>query len=180
MNDLSRHAERMAIRNMTSMDASRVLEIYQQGIDTGHATFQAAAPTWEAWDSSHLRSCRLVATYDGGIVGWAAVSPVSRRPVYEGVAELSLYIASARRGRGLGARLLGALINLSEADGIWTLQAGIFPENQASLALHKRCGFREVGRRRQVGLMSFGPLAGHWRDVVLLERRSTVIGQANR
>jgi len=180
MNDLSRKPVRVAIRDMTSTDALHVLEIYQDGIETGHATFQAEAPSWRVWDSSHRTTCRLVAARNGDIVGWAALSAVSNRPVYRGVAELSLYIASGQRGLGLGTQLLEALIAASETAGIWTLQAGIFPENHASLALHKRCGFREIGRRERVGLMSFGPLAGQWRDVILLERRSSVVGRPGR
>jgi phosphinothricin acetyltransferase len=156
---------------MTADDWPEVREIYRQGIATGNATFEADVPDWEKWDSGHLPSCRLVARDDSGIVGWAALSPVSKRQVYAGVAEVSLYVAKTARGRGVGAALLQALITGSESDGIWTLQAGIFPENTASIALHKSCGFREVGTRQRVG-----KLGGRWRDTVLLERRSATVG----
>jgi L-amino acid N-acyltransferase YncA len=162
-----------------------VREIYREGIETGNATFEAEVPEWEKWDSSHRRDCRLVALdeIDEGkaeqliplaeltVLGWAALSPVSSRRVYRGVAEVSVYVAAAARGRGVGRALLKALIQESEVNGLWTLQAGIFPENAASMALHKSCGFREVGIRRRIGKL--GKL---WRDVLLLERRSPTVG----
>lgn len=152
-----------------------VRAIYEQGITTGHATFQAEAPTWEEWDQGHLAHCRLVAVNteeaDGQALGWAALSPVSGRCVYAGVAEVSVYVADAARGQGVGRQLLAALVAESEAHGLWTLQAGIFPENTASLRLHAGAGFREVGRRERIGQMR-----GVWRDTVLLERRSAVVG----
>jgi phosphinothricin acetyltransferase len=148
-----------------------VRTIYQQGIATGNATFETETPTWEAWDAGHLPTCRLVAGKDGRIVGWAALSPVSGRCVYAGVAEVSVYVAADARGQGIGKALLSALVEASEQEGIWTLQAGIFPENEASIALHKRCGFRVLGRQERLGQMD-----GVWRDVLLMERRSNVVG----
>ena len=151
--------------------------IYEAGLATGHATFQTEAPTWAEWDRNHLPHSRLVAAdEDGQIVGWAALSPVSGRCVYGGVGEVSVYVAAAARGRGVGRHLLAALVAASEAQGMWTLQAGIFPENVASLRLHEVSGFREVGRREKIG-----QLGGVWRDTLLLERRSAVVGVgANR
>jgi phosphinothricin acetyltransferase len=146
-----------------------VREIYRQGIETGNATFETQPPEWEQWDATHRKDCRLIA-FAGEVLGWAALSTVSNRHVYRGVAEVSVYVASAARGRGVGKALLTTLIHESEANGIWTLQAGIFPENTASIALHKSCGFREIGVRRKIGV-----LKDVWRDVLLLERRSTVI-----
>jgi L-amino acid N-acyltransferase YncA len=154
------------MRAMTAADADRVLQIYGDGISTGHATFATRAPTWEAWDAAHLPSPRLL--HAGG---WAALSPYSSRHVYRGIAEVSLYVAADARGQGIGGLLLAELIARSSVAGIWTLQAGIFPENVASLALFQRHGFRVVGVRERLGLMKLGPLAGQWRDVVLLERR---------
>ena len=148
-----------------------VRAIYLQGIATGNATFETGAPEWEAWDAAHFASCRIVARLGDEIVGWAAVSPVSKRHVYRGVAEVSAYVAERVRGRGIGKLLLGELITESEAAGIWTLQAGIFPENVASIELHKRLGFRIVGTRERIGQMN-----GRWRNTVLLERRSTIVG----
>ncbi len=163
-----------------------VREIYREGIATGNATFETELPDWEKWDSNHRQNCRLVAlepiaddSVDSliplgelRVLGWAALSPVSNRRVYSGVAEVSVYVAAAAQGCGVGKSLLKALIEESEVNGIWTLQAGIFPENAASIALHKSCGFREVGARRRVG-----KLGDTWRDVLLLERRSQVVGK---
>jgi L-amino acid N-acyltransferase YncA len=148
-----------------------VREIYGEGIATGDATFETDIPDWKHWDGSHRKDCRLVAKENQRVAGWAALSPVSARRVYAGVAEVSIYVAAAARGRKLGTSLLDALIRESEANGIWTLQAGIFPENIASLVLHKSHGFREVGIRRRIGKMASG-----WRDVLLLERRSSLVG----
>ena len=145
--------------------------IYLEGIATGNATLEDRSPEWNEWDKAHLRFGRLVARCGSDVVGWAAVSPVSRRAVYAGVAEVSVYIAASVRGRGLGKLLLEALIDESERHGIWTLQAGILAENSASLSLHMTCGFREVGRRERLGRHK-----GKWRDVVLLERRSRIVG----
>ena len=146
-------------------------EIYAEGIATGNATFETAVPDWSHWDTAHSMHCRLIAHDGEAIVGWAALSPVSRREVYAGVAEVSIYVAEKARAKGIGRALLKSLIEESERHGIWTLQAGIFPENVASIALHKFCGFCEVGVRRHLG-----QLAGAWRDVLLLERRSSRVG----
>lgn len=159
------------IREMTADDWSAVRAIYEEGIATGHATFQTAAPSWEEWDGDHLKPCRIVAVDGHRVLGWAALTKVSGRCVYSGVAEVSIYVAAAARGHGIGKRLLEALIAASEQNGLWTLQAGIFPENGASLATHERCGFRVVGRREKLGKMH-----GVWRDILLLERRSQTIG----
>jgi len=149
-----------------------VRAVYLEGVASGDATFETEAPEWERWDASHLRACRLVALADGGrVAGWAALSPVSARKVYAGVAEVSVYVGAGFRGRGVGRALLEALVRESESEGIWTLQAGVFPENVASVGLHKACGFREVGRRERVGR-----LKGRWRDTDLLERRSRTVG----
>ncbi|HEX7314210.1 MAG TPA: GNAT family N-acetyltransferase [Pyrinomonadaceae bacterium] len=149
-----------------------VRAVYLEGLATGDATFETEAPVWERWDAAHLRACRVVALAEGGrVAGWAALSPVSARKVYAGVAEVSVYVGAEFRGRGLGRVLLSTLVRESESEGIWTLQAGIFPENVASVELHKSCGFREVGRRERVG-----KLKGRWRDTVLLERRSQAVG----
>ena len=156
---------------MLPTDWDAVRAIYLEGIASGHATFEVSAPAWAAWDAAHLPAPRLVAAEDGTVVGWAVLSAVSDRCVYAGVAEVSIYVAATARGRGVGAALLDALVRATDAAGIWTLQAGIFPENLASLSLHARCGFRVVGRRERLGRM-----AGRWRDVLLLERRSAVAG----
>ncbi|MFZ0817318.1 MAG: N-acetyltransferase family protein [Candidatus Sulfotelmatobacter sp.] len=148
-----------------------VREIYREGIATGNATFESELPNWEKWDSGHRKDCRLIARRGEQILGWAALSPVSARQVYAGVAEVSVYVATAARENGVGKALLQALIAESESQGIWTLQAGIFPENVGSVALHKSCGFREVGMRQRVG-----KLGEVWRDVLLLERRSPTVG----
>ena len=148
-----------------------VRAVYLEGLSTGDATFETGAPEWGRWDASHLRACRLVALAGERVAGWAALSPVSARKVYAGVAEVSVYVAADFRGRGLGRALLEALVRESEAEGVWTLQASIFPENVASVALHKSFGFREVGRRERVGR-----LRGRWRDTILLERRSRTVG----
>ena len=144
-----------------------VRRIYLEGIETGNATFETEAPDWESWDSTHLKMPRLIARRLDEIIGWAALSPVSRRRVYAGVGEVSVYVATKAQGIGVGRRLLMALIEEADRNGIWMLQAGIFPENKASIALHRGCGFREVGRRERLG-----KLGDVWRDVVLMERRS--------
>jgi phosphinothricin acetyltransferase len=159
------------IDKMKVNDWDNVVSIYREGIATCNATFETDAPVWEKWDKSHLRDCRLVARAEGKVIGWIALSPVSTRCVYSGVAEFSLYVAASTRGIGVGKALLRALIDESESIGIWTLQAGIFPENTTSIALALACGFREVGRRERIGQMD-----GIWRDVILMERRSKVAG----
>jgi L-amino acid N-acyltransferase YncA len=157
---------------METGDWEQVRSVYLEGISTGQATFETEAPGWEKWNSSHLTECRLVARRGEMVAGWAALGPVSSRRVYSGVAEVSVYVAAKFRGLGIGHALLGALIICSEQHGIWTLQAGILAENESSLTLHKKCGFREVGRRERIGKLS-----GMWRDVILLERRSEVAGR---
>jgi phosphinothricin acetyltransferase len=161
----------LEIRAMHSDDWPAVRDIYSEGIATGNATFETVVPEWVKWDSGHLQNCRLVARDSQRILGWAALSAVSGRRVYSGVTEVSVYVASVARSRGVGKLLLQSLVEESERCGIWTLQAGIFPENISSIALHKSCGFREVGRRQRLG-----QLASVWRDVVLLERRSSAVG----
>ncbi|RPJ82249.1 MAG: N-acetyltransferase family protein [Acidobacteria bacterium] len=160
------------VASMVPADWEQVREIFIQGIATGNATFETHAPTWDHWDSSHLSSCRLVARrQDGRLSGWAALSRVSARQVYRGIAEVSVYVANDCRGQGVGAALLEKLVEESETVGLWTLQAHIFPENEASLRLHQKAGFRQVGRRER-----FGKMGETWRDVLLLERRSSVVG----
>jgi L-amino acid N-acyltransferase YncA len=159
------------ITPMQPADWPAVREIYAEGIATGQATFETQLPDWEKWDRSHRPDCRLIARQGDRVLGWAALSPVSARSVYSGVAEVSVYVAAAARGSGIGKALLKALIAESELDGIWTLQAGIFPENASSIALHKSCGFHEVGKRQRIA-----KLGETWRDVLLLERRSPTAG----
>jgi len=159
------------IETLSADHWSEVRAIYLEGIATGDATFETDAPGWELWNRNHLAFGRIVVRDAGAITGWAALSPASSRKVYSGVAEVSVYVAAAARDRGVGRALLAALVDEAESNGIWTLQAGIFPENIASIALHKGCGFREVGRRERVG-----KLHGVWRDVVLMERRSQTVG----
>jgi phosphinothricin acetyltransferase len=161
----------MTIRPLLPGDWPAVSAIYIEGIATRNATFENDAPPWEEWDSAHLRDGRLVATSEGSVVGWAALSPVSGRCVYSGVAEDSVYVSAAARGIGVGRKLLETLVEESETKGFWTIQAGIFPENEASLALHTACGFRIVGVRERQGKMD-----DRWRDVILMERRSAAVG----
>jgi L-amino acid N-acyltransferase YncA len=160
------------IRLMRSEDWPTIQKIYSAGIATGNATFETETPEWTKWDQAHRQDCRLVACdSQQGILGWAALSPVSARRAYFGVAEVSVYVATEARGRGVGRTLLQSLVKQSERCGIWTLQAGIFPENVPSIALHKSCAFREVGLRQKLGQRD-----GIWRDVLLLERRSSKVG----
>jgi phosphinothricin acetyltransferase len=148
-----------------------VRAIYLEGISTGNATFETVAPEWEQWDRTHLASCRFVAISQSDVAGWGALSPVSKRAAYAGVSEVSVYVAQQYRAKGVGKQLLRALVAESERQNIWTLQAGIFPENAPSLELHRQAGFRVVGTRERLGC-----LGGRWRDVVLMERRSRVAG----
>ena len=150
-----------AIDQMKASDWEQVRSIYLEGIASGHSTFETDAPSWEKWDDAHLQIARLVMRDGDGILGWAALSPVSKRNVYRGVAELTVNVTESARGQGVGRALLEALISESEKNGIWTLQASIFPENTASVKLHLRCGFREVGRRERIGNSK-----GVWRDTV--------------
>jgi phosphinothricin acetyltransferase len=161
----------MKISAIIPSDYNDVKKIYLAGIATGNATFQTDAPSWEDWDKSHLSSCRIAAFDNDEMLGWAALTPVSNRCVYAGVAEVSIYIAEQCRGKGTGNILLERLIAESEKEGLWTLQAGIFPENSASIKLHEKFGFRKIGYREKVGKMN-----GIWRDTILLERRSKVVG----
>ena len=158
---------RMTIRELREADWPEVARIYEEGMRTGNATFETRVPSWDEWDAGHLAEHRLVVTHDGDVVGWAALSPTSERACYRGVAEHSIYVAERARGLGFGRQLLAALIAASEAAGFWTLQAGIFPENEASIGLHTSLGFRIVGVRERLGCTN-----AVWRDVVLLERRS--------
>jgi len=159
------------VRPMTPDDWEQVASAYREGIATGNATFETDVPSWEDWNAGHLAAGRLVADGDEALLGWAALSPVSDRCAYAGVAEASVYVAASSRGRGIGRKLLDETIRASEDAGIWTLQAGVFPENEASLALLAACGFCVVGTRQRLGHMN-----GVWRDVILLERRSSVVG----
>lgn len=159
------------VDEMSDADWEQVRLIYLEGIATGQATFETEAPSWEKWNAGHLLHSRLVARSADVVKGWAALSPVSNRCVYGGVAEVSVYVGEEHRGEGVGRALLESLISASEHNGIWTLQAGIFPENTSSVALHRRYGFREVGRRERIGKMR-----EVWRDTLLLERRSKIVG----
>ena len=164
------------IRNMQDSDAKDVLEIYQQGIDSDNASFLEKAPTWKHFDSSHIKEPRLIATDQNKVVGWAALSTIETTGQFGGVCEVSVYIAENYRNNGVGSTLLKNLIELSEKLNIWTLEANIFPENTASIKLHKKFGFRIVGTREKVSIMKRGVYKGEWRDVTLMERRSSVAG----
>jgi phosphinothricin acetyltransferase len=163
--------EPFSIESMTADAWPEVEKIYTAGIATKNATFEQQAPDWTTWNSSHRSDCRLIALLGSEIVGWAALSNVSNRCIYSGVAEVSVYVDPGFHGRGIGDRLLKALIAESETNGLWTLQAGIFPENERSIQLHLRNGFRIIGSRERIGKMD-----GVWRDTVLLERRSDQVG----
>ncbi|MEP2278063.1 N-acetyltransferase family protein [Maribacter sp.] len=164
MNDIT-------IRTMLSTDWESVAKIYQEGIATGIATFETNVPTYETWNSAHMSTCRFVAENKDDILGWVALSPVSNRCVYGGVAEISVYISSNSRGKGLGKLLLEHVIATSEQEGIWTLQSGVFPTNYGSIKVHQATGFRMIGKRERIG-----KLHGKWVDNLLFERRSSVIG----
>jgi len=161
----------MKIRTFNEADFDQVSEIYKQGIETGFATFQDEIPAWKEWDESHLKTCRLAIISGGRMAGWAALTPVSSRCVYAGVAEVSIYIGNEFRGKGLGKILLNELARHSEKEGFWTLQSGIFAENLASIKLHETCGFRQIGYREKIGKKN-----GVWKDNVIMERRSKVAG----
>jgi L-amino acid N-acyltransferase YncA len=163
-------ATAIRVRDLRPGDWPEVSRIYAEGIATRNATFETDVPAWEAWSAARLPEHRLVAEVDGAVVGWIALAPVSSRCCYAGVAEISVYVAEAARGRGVGSVLLARLIERAESAGIWTLETGVFPENEASLALLRRSGFREVGIRERIGRLD-----GVWRDVVFLERRSEVV-----
>lgn len=162
----------MTVRPLAPEDWPAVREIYRAGVESGHATFETSVPEWDVWHASRHPAARLVATRDHEVIGFAALTPVSKRPVYAGVCEVMVYVAESARGRGVGGRLMRALVEASEAAGIWTLQAGIFPENTASIRAHERVGFRLVGRRERIGRFH----DGRWRDTLLLERRSALVG----
>ena len=162
------------LREMTTDDWPSVREIYRQGIETGDATFEEEVPEWEEWDAYRRPDCRIIAEDEhGGVVGFACVSPSSKRAVYAGVCEVMVYVADGARGNGLGGRLMKALVETTEAHGIWTLQASIFPENVASIRAHERVGFRIVGTRDSIGKFH----DGRWRDTVIMERRSQDVGR---
>ena len=154
---------------MSASDWEQVRAIYLEGIRSGHSTFETEAPSWEKWDEGHLQVARLVMRDGEMVLGWAALSPVSKRHVYRGVAEVTVYVSEQARGQGIGRALLEALIDASEKNGIWTLQASIFPENVASVQLHLRCGFREVGQREKIAMLN-----GVWRDTLLFECRAAM------
>ena len=158
------------VRDLRPGDWAEVARIYAEGIATGNATFETEVPSWAAWDAAHLAGHRFLAERDGRAVGWIALSPASRRPCYAGVAEISVYVAEVARGNGVGTELLAAVVAGAERDGLWTLQTSVFPENEPSLALLRRFGFRTVGTRERIGR-----LHGVWRDTVLVERRSEVV-----
>jgi len=167
-------SEQVQIVPMKREDWALVRGIYEEGIATGNATFETGVPEWASWDAKHLKNCRLVAhaRRGGEVLGWAALSHVSSRPAYQGVAEVSVYVAGSARGQRIGSELLSVLVETSEVAGIWMLQAGIFAENAASLALHEKHGFRRVGIREKIACLN-----GQWRDVVLMERRSQKVGK---
>jgi L-amino acid N-acyltransferase YncA len=160
----------VTVRELRPDDWPAVRAIYEDGIRGGDTTFETEPPSWERFDAAHPQ-IRLVVERDGVVAGWAALSPASPRHCYRGVGEVSVYVAAAARGAGLGRTLLERLVELSEQAGYWTVTAGVFPENEASLRLHRACGFRDLGVRERIG-----ELHGVWRDVVLLERRSTLVG----
>ena len=162
----------MTIRNMIPEDWAQVVKIYQDGIATGFATFETKVPSFQDWDNAHVDACRIIAEESGALLGWAALSPVSSRCVYGGVAEVSVYIAKNSRGKGVGKALMEELIKASEDEGYWTLQSGIFPENEPSIKLHENVGFRFLGKRERVGKTSDGV----WKDNLLFERRSNKVG----
>jgi len=158
------------VRIMRHSDSQKVLEIYRMGLETRNATFETVVPSWQEWDSKHLRHSRFVSEEDGIVTGWAALSPFSSREVYKGVAELSIYVSTIFRGKKTGSALMEKIIASSELNGIWTLVSSVFPENEATLRLHEKFGFRVIGRRERIARLD-----GNWRDTILLERRSSII-----
>ena len=167
---------RVRLRAMVTTDAEVIFKFYEEGIQTGHAPFEAEVPDWHKWDSGHLTQCRWVAEEGNTVLGWGALTQVSPRKVYSGVGEVSIYVSEAAQNQGIGSILLERLIISSEESGFWTLQAQIFPENGISIHVHEKHGFRISGTRRKLALMSYGSMAGEWRDVVLMERRSKIEG----
>lgn len=161
----------ITVIKMQASDWQQVKKIFEEGIQTGDATFQTSVSEWTDWNKSHLEHSRIIAKEDGHLVGWAALTPVSSRCIYAGVAEVSVYISAGARGKGIGKQLLQTLVEESEANNLWTLQAGIFPENIPSIRIHEYCGFKLVGVRQKIGKMN-----GVWRDTLLLERRSSKVG----
>ena len=159
------------VREMRSTDGVKVLEIYKMGIETRNATFETVLPTWDEWNSKHLQHSRFAYESEGVIVGWAALSPVSQRFVYRGVAEVSIYVDVNWAGKGIGSALMAKIISSSEKNGIWTLQSSVFPENKATLKLHEKFGFRVVGKRERIACLD-----GVWRDTLIFERRSKMVG----
>lgn len=164
-------SDQFTIREMKPSDWPDVADVFVDGIGSGEATLETGVPEWDTWDAGHIKSCRLVAELESDVVAWAALAPTSLREVYRGVAETSVYVGERARGKGIGSTLMARLVECSEQHGFWTLQAGIFPENEASLRLHQRHGFRIVGTRERMGASN-----GRWRDVLLLERRSAIVG----
>ena len=161
----------ITIDKMTPDDWDAVRSIYYDGIATGNATFETDVPDWQEWDQNHLKACRLVARNQERVVGWCGLIPLSKRAAFTGVAEVTTYVEEAERGKSIGSALLSAMVSLSEEESLWSLQAFMFPENKASVSLHKHCGFRKVGVFR-----SLGRLGGKWRDVLIMERRSAKVG----
>jgi L-amino acid N-acyltransferase YncA len=160
----------MEINHIQDNNYPAIAEIYLQGIATGHATFQTESPAWDEWDKSHLSFCRLAVFENDKMLGWAALSPVSSRCVYGGVAEVSIYVTSSAIGKGIGKNLFAKLIKETEENELWTLQSGIFPENIGSIKLHEDMGFRKIGYRKKIGKMN-----DTWRDSVIMERRSKIV-----
>ncbi len=161
----------MEFSTIDKINYPEIAKVYQEGIDTGFATFETKAPNWESWDNAHIQHSRISCYENSTLLGWGALSPVSSRCVYGGVAEVSVYISAAARGKGIGTHILNKLIDESEKNNIWTLQSGVFRENKASIAIHEKCGFRIIGYKERIG-----KLHGVWKDNILLERRSEIVG----
>ena len=167
---------RVRLRAMVTTDAEAIFKFYEEGIQTGRATFEAEVPDWHKWDSGHLTQCRWVAEEGGTVLGWGALTQVSPRKVYSGVAEVSIYVSLNSQNQGIGSILLERLIISSEESSFWTLKAQVFPENNISIYVHEKQGFRKSGTRRQLAQMSYGSMAGEWTDPVLMERRNKIVG----